>query len=660
MDQGNSAIVVAPPTPGPAFPQARPLLTPPNHVRIYQLLSLVLLASTASAQLQVVSFSPERHVLNAPRDASIVVEFDRPVNASSLVFARFYGSFTGPLQGTVALEGGDKILRFTPTFLLQPGEVVTVDLPRRLRAQDGTTLRQEGYAFRFRALTAPATMEFVPEEVYSVRSERSTLVRLYGAHAMDLNRDRRIDMLAVNEVSNDVRVLLNAPGGGNTFQSFISPVNSTDNSPSPSITADFNKDGNVDFATANTDASTITVMLGNGDGSFSSITNLWVGNGPRGIAALDVDGDGDTDIAASAQASSHMAILRNDGNANFAPAETFEGGGSREFGLEAQDMNNDGIMDLIVGLWSPQVVAVHLGNGNGTYSLVDLEPTGGEIWKLVCGDLNGDGNMDVSTGNGLSGNGSILLGDGLGNLTLHQTEPTGAFTTSTHLGDLDGDGDLDWIVSDFTSGKWTLFENDGHANFTVLRTFDAVSSPSCASMFDIDGDGDLDLALMDELADLIRLEFNKSPAQYLCFGDGGSQSPCTCDNASAVGGHRGCKNSTGQGALALATGTRSIAADDLVLTLTDMPPNKVGVLATSESLGSFPLGDGRFCLGSPPIRYAVQLSDASGTIVESDISSRITLAPGDRFWFQFAFRDATGPCGTGYNSSNAMGVAFIP
>lgn len=628
-------------------------------MRFYPFLFLAVLAAPASAQLNVLDVSPPSHSITAALDAPIRVEFDRALNPNTLSFVTVYGNFQGPIEGSIGLESGGTVMRFTPNELLHPGEIVNVNVPRRVKAQDGSAMRSEGYAFRFRAITAPATMEFVAEEEYSVRSPDNAHVRLYGVNACDFNGDRRIDLAAVNEVSSDVRIMLNLPSDGVTYQDFLTPTNATDSAPSPSATGDLDDDGLIDLVTANTGASTITIFMGNGDGTFGNGTDLWVGNSPYGLQVIDLDGDGDQDIATSSQASGHLAVLFNDGSANFSAAVTFDGGGTREFGLAAVDMNNDGIQDLVCGLWSPPAVAVHLGNGDGSFTLSDIEVAGTDVWQVACGDLNGDGNLDVATASA-TGDSSVLFGDGFGNLLRTQTFDAGNFTTGSELGDLDGDGDLDWMLSDFGTGVWSLLENDGSGNFSLLRTFDAVSNPSGTSMLDIDRDGDLDIVLIDEISDLLRLEFNKSAATYLCFGDGNELATCACGNTAPTGGHSGCKNSTDTGAVGLASGTTSILANDLELTVQGAVPHQAGLLVTSTSSAVWPLGDGLFCLGSPQIRFDVHFSDASGGFSQDNIAGKLTLAPGDRYWFQFVYRDTHGPCGFGYNTSNGIAVAFTP
>ena len=135
-------------------------------------------------------------------------------------------------------------------------------------------------------------------------------------------------------------------------------------------------------------------------------------------------------------------------------------------------MNEDGIMDLVVGARYSQEVIIHLGNGNGTFAGMPPEAAGGLVWQITCGDVNGDGHMDVTTANSQSNSGSILLGDGAGGLTLTQVQPTASHVVATDLGD---------YSSICLGGPGVLAPPPGcsHANF--------VNS-------DIEGDGDADLA----------------------------------------------------------------------------------------------------------------------------------------------------------------------
>ena len=138
--------------------------------------------------------------------------------------------------------------------------------------------------------------------------------------------------------------------------------------------------------------------------------------------------------------------------------------------------------------------------------------------------------------------------------------------------------------------------------------------------------------------------------------------PGVCGNPYTPGG---CMNSTGLGALLSASGSSSIVLDDLVLTVSQLPPFQFGIIFTGGSaLGGVPFGDGLRCVGGGICRLGIQNSGATGTMNFSGVvgalsgtSCAIPAAGGTRY-FQAWNRDPGGPCMSGFNLSNAMEVTF--
>jgi len=121
----------------------------------------------------------------------------------------------------------------------------------------------------------------------------------------------------------------------------------------------------------------------------------------------------------------------------------------------------------------------------------------------------------------------------------------------------------------------------------------------------------------------------------------------------------GCVNSSGGGALITAYGTTSIANDDVVLSISGAPANKVGMWLSGTNSVQIPFRDGNLCVGGSTER--MELTTTNGLGEASSTSSIVTeanvLAPSTRY-FQIWFRDFTGPCGTGSNLSNSVEVNF--
>jgi hypothetical protein len=237
---------------------------------------------------------------------------------------------------------------------------------------------------------------------------------------------------------------------------------------------------------------------------------------------VDVDGDGDIDIVNTNADGDNLSLLLNDGTGKFPNTEAegikffdaTHGNGmvaAQEFGLFSGDMNEDGILDIVIGARGRNGLnagtIVNLGTGNGTFSFGSMQGPQTSPWQLAVGDINGDGHEDVVTADAdlsamLSRNtATVLIGDGKGKLM-----PLAPYSGSLNrpfaidLGDLDGDKDLDVVVSNFR-GNWEILLNDNKGALTRNQFFPPAKSASCAILVDVDNDKDLDLVVIDEEQD---------------------------------------------------------------------------------------------------------------------------------------------------------------
>lgn len=471
----------------------------------------------AAGELTVVSSAPAANATDTANFAPIAVTFDRAVDPNTLSSATFtvFGRASGVGAGSLFLSPDGATVTFAPHRVFASGETVTVAISRHLRAADGSSVRSAGYTFQFWIRPRSAAISLALFDVIDTNAGPESS-RPYGGSASDVNHDGFVDLLMINEDTNDLRVFLNSADGVGNFSDFIQPTFPLAGTPSPSEPGDFDGDGETDICVANYDGDRISVLLGNGDGTFGPQTTIDVGSTPVGVAAFDADGDGDVDIVCANENSDDYSVALNNGNGTFAPAATFDTSRTGERGLAAADMNNDGILDLVIGCFGGTDMTVSLGDGDGTYTLHDFRDAGGWPWMVVAGDLNGDGFVDAVAANGPANNAGIYLNNGAGKLLAPQFVSTDPSCIAVDLGDLDGDGDLDLTTSSF-GGDWKVFLNNGAGAFAALMEFDAPAAASCASPVDIDGDRDLDLALTDELDDTVTLVKN------------GGSSPCPAD-----------------------------------------------------------------------------------------------------------------------------------
>jgi len=481
--------------------------------------------SSAAQELTVTSFSPTANSMAATAPG-ITLNFDRPVKRSTVSASsiRVFGRGTGTMSGNIDYSNADATVLFTPDAPFSAGELVTVNLANTLQGADNAPMRPEGYAFQFLIEVEASLRTFNLIDAMSNRTSPGSSTRIYGAAATDLNNDSYLDLATVNEDSFDVRVFLNTANGSGTFiEPFLTPE-PIGQQASPNEQADFNNDGDTDLVVSATTTEDVWILLGDGDGTFGTPQSVSTGSEPHGVVALDVDGDADWDIVQAAVGSSDLALLINNGSGVFGAPTFFEGGVDGEYGLTTGDMNDDGIIDLVVAARNGEQMNVMLGDGDATFTqaMPIAQDSGGLSWVVVTGDVDGDGDVDAAVANSVSGNGAILRGNGDGTLAAPEIYDVGPHMPSVDLGDMDGDGDLDMVLSSYGGGFWNMYTNDGLGNFTFDQDFDAVSNPSCSILYDADNDGDLDMALTDEIADLVMLMENEStsactPAPSTCL-----------------------------------------------------------------------------------------------------------------------------------------------
>jgi FG-GAP-like repeat/FG-GAP repeat len=125
------------------------------------------------------------------------------------------------------------------------------------------------------------------------------------------------------------------------------------------VAGDFNRDGKVDLAVATLGSNTVSVFLGNGNGTFSLKSTLAAGDNQTGIATGNFNGDGNLDLAVS------------------------------DYSLST------------ISIWN--------GNGDGTFSLGASGPTGFEPASVAVGDFNNDGALDIVTGNAYGTDVTVVL-----------------------------------------------------------------------------------------------------------------------------------------------------------------------------------------------------------------------------------------------------------
>jgi hypothetical protein len=230
----------------------------------------------------------------------------------------------------------------------------------------------------------------------------------------DVNNDGIPDLVTADHEGNNVSVLLG--NGDGTFQAARNFA--TGNGPQVVRVGDFNGDGIPDLVTAETGSNTVSVLLGNGDGSFQAPISQSVGHHPYFMAPGDFDGDGRLDLAVVNYRDGDLLILLGNGDGTFRPGPDYPVGFAPT-SVVAADLQGDGRLDLVVTnkgdpYGNGGVVSVFAGNGDGTFQAPVSYAAGLLPWSVAVADFNGDGVPDLAVANRGSHDVSVLLGNGDG------------------------------------------------------------------------------------------------------------------------------------------------------------------------------------------------------------------------------------------------------
>src|SRR5271157_3685277 len=242
---------------------------------------------------------------------------------------------------------------------------------------------------------------------------------------------------------------------------------STGTEPGAIVAGDFKGDGRTDLAVANTGSDDVSVLLGNGDGTFKNQVPYATGFEPSAIVAGDFTGDGRTDLAVANYGSNDVSVLLGNGDGTFQNQVRYAAG-SAPVAVVVGDFNGDGRTDLAVANYLSNDVSVLLGNGDGTFQNQARYAAGFGPSALVVGDFDGDGDglTDLAVANYFSNDVSVLLGNGDGTFQNQVRYAAGFGPSALVAGDFTGDG---------RPGLLTV--NSGSNDLTLITDFTG-SSPS--------------------------------------------------------------------------------------------------------------------------------------------------------------------------------------
>jgi hypothetical protein len=261
----------------------------------------------------------------------------------------------------------------------------------------------------------------------------------------DFNQDGNVDLVVVKRHTRVVSVLL-GQGDGNF-------IHGLDLAPGTGVTVgDFDNDRIPDIAASmlqgpsNVGPGFVTVFLGNGDATFDpgiqvmdSVVSM------HGLVSADFNRDGNLDLAGTDYYAGRVAVALGTGDGRFGQARTFGAGATGLSSLIAADLNADEVLDLAVSSRDDQRFSILYGDGTGVFGQAATYDAGVALEYLTAGDFNRDGQADLAASMYTTAGLSILLSDGMGSFLPPRQLEIGYQVANLAALDINRDGDLDLV-----------------------------------------------------------------------------------------------------------------------------------------------------------------------------------------------------------------------
>jgi uncharacterized repeat protein (TIGR01451 family) len=309
-----------------------------------------------------------------------------------------------------------------------------------------------------------------------------------GIVVADFDGDGRADVAVANKGGDSISIFLG--NGDGTLKARVDYA--AGNDPEGIAAGDFNLDGRIDLGVVNYSANTLSVFLGNGDGSFAAKVDYPTGTGPIAVDTGDFNLDGRLDLVTANYLVNQVDIFLGNGDGTFAAKVAF-GAGTYPAGLAVRDFNRDGRLDVITASFNNSKVSLLAGKGDGTFEARVEFATGSTPMGVVAGDFNQDGKLDIATPNRYGNSASILTGNGDGSFAAKSDYGLAGNPYGMVAADFNRDGTLDLATANYSGSSVSILPGKGDGTFGSKIDLASPTNPESIAAGDLNQDGKPDL-----------------------------------------------------------------------------------------------------------------------------------------------------------------------
>lgn len=288
--------------------------------------------------------------------------------------------------------------------------------------------------------------------------------------------------------------------------------------------ADVNNDGKLDLITSVFGTDSVNVQLGNGDGTFQTAGTILIvpGFGPAEVHAVSLRGNGTLDLIVGSFNVNQIAVLLGNGNGTFQPPTLYTVGTAvnTPTSLTTGDFNHDGNLDVAVANVIDDTISVLIGNGSGSLTPLGAPISVGHTPEAIrAGDFNGDGYSDLAVANYGDGTVTTLLNNENGTFTATAISIGSGATSGPQGLAITGTGDsLLMAVANYRDNTISVLQSSGNGTFGAQKIVDVGNGPDDLNFADFNGDGVPDLAVSNYTSNTVTLVLSSSGGNYSATG----------------------------------------------------------------------------------------------------------------------------------------------